>query len=919
MTARRKPAARPGSGNADPTVGSFRHNDTRVNIPSGEQHEFLAEEERSPTAVRYRREVTEPELIWQAKTGDDLEVPAVPVYIQERIEPRVIIEELRHAGEPPDELRLFEDFDGVEGFEAIEFYEHEGNWSNRMILGDSLLVMTSLAEKERLRGRVQMIYMDPPYGISFGSNWQVSTRKRTVADGRAGDVIRQPEQVKAFRDTWELGINSYLSYMRDRLTVCRDLLTETGSIFMQIGDANVHLVRSVLDEVFGADCAVVTIVFKKKGSQKSSLLDPVNDYLLWYSKHPRDSSNEAGPKYRQLFESRELNSATLREFSRVELSDGRQFPISAVESPDGSKTDYRKRIESLTNDHPGARLYRSWPITNGGIRANQMDPVVIDGVSFLPGRGQCWRHTSRRTGSGLPGMERLAIAGRLMPTGKSLGFKRYLKDFDYKTISNWWDGLGGASNPVYVVQTNPEIVKRCILMTTDPGDLVLDPTCGAGTTAYVAEQWGRRWITIDTSRVALALARTRLMSAKHPYFILADSEAGADAIARQSNTQPNPGPFSGDIRKGFVYKLVRRVTSGLFANCEAIDACKTAEEAEAAALAEAPSEPLVDQPHEDRKRVRVTGRFTMESLSPHRTLTTSEDADDPDSPDSDAMKPDFEPMILEHLRKAGVENTYADERLSFDRLDTWAGRCVQGEGEFTDAEGVQRRVAVSIGPEHGTVSPELVKEAALEALRGEGCDLLVVLGFAFDSLAGETAKEFGPDGDGFAVAAEERKLGRLRVLLARMNPDLAMGDELLKKTGAGNLFMVFGEPDIEIRSTPADPDDGKDSRLIVEIRGVDVYDPTTGQVRSSSTDDIACWFIDTDYDGQGFRVRHAYFTGAGDPYSQLAKTLHNEISPEAWESLYSTVSRPFPHPTTGRIAVKVINHYGDEVLQVYIP
>jgi len=477
-------------------------------------------------------------------------------------------------------------------------------------------------------------------------------------------------------------------------------------------------------------------------------------------------------------------------------------------------------------------------------------------------------------------MERLARANRLVPLRTTLRYKRYYDDFVYKVISNWWDHLGGASNPVYVVQTNPEVVKRCVLMTTDPGDLVLDPTCGSGTTAYVAEQWGRRWITIDTSRVALALARTRLMAARHPWYVLADSAAGATQIAKLSGTQAGEGPFTEDVRKGFVYKLARRVTSGLFANCEAIDHCETAEEAEAAALAEAPSEPLVDQPYEDRQPVRVTGRFTLESLAPHRTLQECD----------------------------GVP----------DRLDMWSGQWIHAEGEFTDQDGAQRRVAVSIGPEHGTVGPEQVLGAGREALRGAGFDLLVVLGFAFDALASEEAKAFG-DGpgatDGFAVAAEERTLGGLRVLLARMNPDLAMGDELLKKTGAGNLFMVFGEPDIDIRRVYDEEHDV--DNYVVEIRGLDVYDPTTGQVRSSSTDDIACWFIDTDYDDQGFRVRHAYFTGADDPYAQLARTLRSEIDPEAWASLYSTTSRPFPPPKTGKIAVKAINHYGDEILQIY--
>jgi len=370
-----------------PVVDALQHADTRANIPSGEQREFVAEDERRPVTVRYGRDIYEPELVWQQKADGDLEVPAVPIYIQERIEPRAIVEGLRHGAEPPSELQLFEDFDGTDGFESIDFYEHEDNWSNRMILGDSLLVMNSLAEKEHMRGRVQMIYLDPPYGISFGSNWQVSTRKRHVTDGKAEEATRQPEQVKAYRDTWELGINSYLSYLRDRFIVCRELLTETGSIFVQIGEDNVHLVRSLLDEVFGADCSVVTIVVKKKGSQKSSLMDPVNDYLLWYSKQSREGRGTAGPKYRQLFEDRQLDTETMREFSRVELPSGESFPISAVPCGNGETEDYRVNFRTLARDWPGARLFSSWQVSNGGERANQMDPVEVNGVQYRPGQG----------------------------------------------------------------------------------------------------------------------------------------------------------------------------------------------------------------------------------------------------------------------------------------------------------------------------------------------------------------------------------------------------------------------------------------------------------------------------------------------------------------------------------------------------
>jgi adenine-specific DNA-methyltransferase len=422
-------------------------------------------------------------------------------------------------------------------------------------------------------------------------------------------------------------------------------------------------------------------------------------------------------------------------------------------------------------------------------------------------------------------------------------------------------------------------------MATDPGDLVLDPTCGSGTTAVAAEKWGRRWITMDTSRVALALARTRLMSYRFPWYELRDDS---------------------DVRQGFHWRKVTRVTLKSIAQNPDIEEGMTREQIEAAIAKHAEQETLYDQLREDRKKVRVTGPFTVESLSPHRTLEPADATED--VAESGVA---FVPTILDNLGKAGVQNAVKQEHLSFDWLDPYPGAWVHARGAFTDAAGAERTAAISVGPEYGTVDADQVREAAKEASKGAGADLLLVCAFAFDATAGETAKEFQPaEGSGWAVAAEERKLGKLRVLLVRMNPDLAMGAELLKKTGAGNLFMVFGEPDVEIRRT----DDGF---VQVEIRGVDVYDPTTGQVRSSSTDDIACWFVDTNYNEESFFVREAYFTGAGDPYQSLRKALRADIDEAAWSTLYTTESRPFPQPETGKIAVKVINHYGDEVMKVY--
>jgi adenine-specific DNA-methyltransferase len=591
---------------------------------------------------------------------------------------------------------------------------------------------------------------------------------------------------------------------------------------------------------------------------------------VWYGKDARRL------KFHQLFAGKAVGGAGATKYDQID-DEGRPY-----------------RLDNLTS--PRVRAARSGYY-----------PVELEGRPFLPLTGE-WKTNQ-------DGMARLLAARRVKAMRNTLSYIRFLDDFPAYPINNVWLDIGGiqsrADPKVYVVQTSTSIIQRCMLMTTDPGDLVLDPTCGSGTTAYVAEQWGRRWITIDTSRVALAIARTRLMCARYPYYLLADSPEGAAKEAELAGRPQAGNAYAQDIRKGFVYKRVPHITLKSIAQNPDIREGMSREEIDAAIAKHAESELLVDQPYVDNRKVRVTGRFTVESLSPHRVL--DEDRPPPTHTQaaaaSDAEAPSFEQTILDNLRKAGVHNTFKGEEIRFDRLDLYAGTWIQAEGEFTDAEGEARRVAISLGPEHGTVAPDHIKEAAKEAMRGAGIDLLVVCGFAFDPHSGETAREFAPSGDGFAVAADERRLGRLRVLLARMNPDLAMGGDLLKKTGAGNLFMVFGEPDVDIRRMS--------DEIEVEVRGVDVYDPTTGEVRSGSTDDIACWFIDSNYNGESFFVRHAYFTGSNDPYAQLRRALRADIDEGAWQSLYSTVSRPFPMPETGKIAVKVINHYGDEVLQVY--
>ncbi len=873
-------------------IEATRHRDRRKNIPTAELSDFVKPDEEQPKKQLYPRDPSlDPQLVWKGKDEQDqrdLEVPVVPIYIQEKIQPRAIIENVRGENVraeaqkgAPQQPSLFDDFNGIKFEELIEFYQHDQNWSNRMILGDSLYVMTSLAEKEGLKGKVQMIYIDPPYGIRFGSNWQVSTRKRDVRDGRVEDVTRQPEQIRAFRDTWELGIHSYLTYLRDRFVAARELLTETGSIFVQIGDENVHLVRSVLDEVFGSENFVVQITFKKRTSTTAEYLGQTNDYILWFAKRHNDT------KYRSVYLERTPGGLGSDHYALDEDDEDQA-------APDVATTDGRMvAIESLMT----------------AARGGNTKPFSYAGRQWDPGQGNNWKTSPA-------GLTRLADAQRIVISGNTLRYKRYFDDFPAYPLTSDWQDTTTFTRRTFVVQTNMKVVERCVLMTTDPGDLVLDPTCGSGTTAYVAEQWGRRWITIDTSRVALALARTRLMAGRYPYYLLADSQEGVKKEAELTGLVPPAYQTDGDIRKGFVYKRVPHVTLKSIANNPDIKEGMSREEIDEAIARHADTEILYDQPYEDNKRIRVSGPFTVESLSPHRVLSTDEErpASERDGQRSSG-EGQFTLMILDNLRKAGVQNTRKDERLVFERLDPFPGLYLHAEGEYTDKDGMSKRVGVSIGPEHGTVGANDVKEAAKEALKGAGFDLLVVCGFAFDALAGETAKEFSPDlpkrKDGPAAISEETKqYGKLPVMLARMNPDLAMGDELLKKTGAGNLFMVFGEPDLSIEPQ----DDGK---LVVEIRGVDVYDPTTGQIRSSSTDDIACWFIDTNYNEESFFVRHAYFTGADEPYDRLKRALRAEIDEAAWSTLYSTRSYPFDAPETGKIAVKVINHYGDEVLKVY--
>ena len=971
-------------------VETLTHDEaSRKNIPTAEHQPVMSEGDRTAIQVAYERRNPDldPQLVWRGKDmqdWSDLVVPAPPLFIQEKVHPKVLIDDLLRQsriseGADDDQLPdLFADFNGLPEDDAkTEFYEHDANWSNRMILGDSLQVMASLAEREGLGGKVQCIYIDPPYGIKFNSNFQWSTTSRDVRDGKAEHITREPEQVKAFRDTWRDGIHSYLTYLRDRLTVARDLLIDSGSIFVQIGDENVHRVRALMDEVFGEGNFVSSITFAKTTGFSARHLSNVSDHILWYA------ADIALLKYRRLTRPKEPGDKGAVAYK----------PLDGLPVGDTCRELYGRM-----------RLATSDQLTSQGASAHTSQNVTLLGRSFDPPTGLHWKTT-------VLGMKRLERANRIFLVGRTLRYLRFLNDYPVVTYTNNWTdtGIAGfAANKTFIVQTLPLVVARCILMTTDPGDLVLDPTCGSGTTAYVAEQWGRRWITIDTSRIALALARARVMGARYPYYLLADSSEGLAKEAELTRTTPDDAKAThGDIRQGFVYERVPHITLKSIANNAEIDEIweehrpaldrlrarinrardeeweewqvprhpeepwgdqastlfariekerhkkkpnasivrklldelnvvlgrsytpeslperpadpwpeednqalhaewwkgriARQKEIDASIAAKANYEYLYDKPYEDKRKVRVSGPFTVESLSPHRELDVDENDDVVDRVAEPkpgyGRERDFVQIVLDHLRTAGVQQVHKEDKISFSSLTAWPGDLVCAEGRFVKNGGrAEQRAAIFVGPEFGTVTRPDLARAAREAAEA-GFDLLIACAF-----------NFGPH------ATDFNKLGRIRVLKPRINADLHMADNL-KNTGKGNLFVIFGEPDIDI--IPVGDDGSEDDRVQVRIRGVDVFHPGSGEIRSDDADGIACWFIDTDYNEESFFVRHAYFLGTSDPYKSLKTSLKAEINPDAWATLRSDTSRPFPRPKTGRIAVKVINHLGDEVMKVF--
>ena len=828
----------------------------------------------------------DPQYIWRGKQPNDinvLETAAPFIYQQEKIFPRMLIEEMKRQtairkNAADAQMTLGERFEDFDPAAKPSFYTHEEGWKNRMILGDSLQVMASLAENERLRGKVQMIYIDPPYGIKFNSNWQPSTKSTNVKDGVASDITREPEMVKAFRDTWHDGIHSYLGYLRDRLTVARDLLAETGSVFVQISDENIHKVRALLDEIFGEDNFISTIVASKTGSQASSSLGNVADYVLWYAK------NKDVAKIRTLFNARE----------KRDVDDASPDPIKSEGNSDGAQ-----------------------------------HPFAFEGKTYLTGANSHWKTTDE-------GMMRLGKAGRIAVMKSSIRFKRYYQDYPVKQMTNIWTDLAGATGKVYVVQTSAYLIQRCMLMTTDTGDLALDPTCGSGTTAFVAEQWGRRWITIDTSRVAIALARRRIMTAKYPYYLLADSKSGLQKEMEVTG-RVIQRPTFGKISQGFVYERVPHITLKAIANNSEIDTIwekyeaeskrlraaygdkeewemppdatefmemrrKRQAEIDASIARTAETEYLYDKPYEDKKRVRVAGPFTVESVAPVRSLVSEADGTFSDPVLKLAHDIDYGnganyiTRMIRTLRKNGVKQARKNDRITFASVEPWGGgRYVAAEayGEASEASGKQKRYAIAFGPEFGSVTRLDMKNAAKEALEC-GFEVLIYCAFNFEAYVEEGG---------------DTTFGRLKVLQARMNSDLHMSTDL-KDTGTGNPFVIFGEPDIELTHT-------EDDLYTVTIKGVDVYDPKRDEVRNDDADAIDCWMLDTDYSGEAFFARQVFFPGKEDVYKAFKTFLKDDIDEEEWEAVSKTESRPFTRPKSGKIAVKVINHFGDEVMKVF--
>ncbi len=852
-------------------IESIKHtNATRAHIPSREEAGF---EDGNPT-VQGKQTATypvnpvvhrgqDPELFWLNKYGNDdreelLKVDIRSLYRHEHISPEMLINRLYTAKTEESAQRSLFDTNELFG-NALEvdelekpatYYDHHDGWSNRLIQGDSLLVMTSLLEREGMAGKVQTIYFDPPYGIKYGGNWQMKLNDREVKDGNDEHLSGEPEQIKAFRDTWELGIHSYLSYLRDRLLVAKEMLTESGSCFVQISDENVHLVRNIMDEVFGSENFVSQITYVTTSGFPTNTISRAGDYILWYAK---EISNI---KYRQLYKDKKIGDDSSAEYKWLMLEDGTTRTMTDDE--------YRGVVSIPVHAKP----WRYGPLTSSGYSDKGSRPFVFNGKEFSVGSSNHWKVSH-------DGLQRLVDKGLLIARKNSLAYYMFLDSFPIMPTNNIWvDTKWGfdAGDKSYVVQTNLKIIQRCLLMTTDPGDLVLDPTCGSGTTAYVAEQWGRRWLTIDTSRIALNIAKTRMLTATFPFYRLHDEQ-------------------DGDIRQGFIYKTVPHITLKSLANDEPAD-----------------TETLFDQPEEDKKRLRVAGPFTVETLQSFEPVAP-ESLNVQDAEGAER----FEERIFDNLKSAGVKNGDKNEHAVFIRVERLNSPWLHAEGFYTSASG-EKKAYLHIGPKFGTVSKQAVNEAVKECRTRGDADWLIILGFSFESnITNENVTT---------------RLGGFEVTKVRMHDDL-MQDGLLKKDKKAGSFVTIGEPDVVLL---------KDTTKFVqvEIRGLDIYDPIKDLVKPRDIHDIAYWMVDDDYDGNNFIVKQLFFCGGDkDEFkkwqkglsdfakqrtkAKAEKTLKIEIDDEAFDRLYGHISHPIEIRKSGqKIAVRVISQFGEESTKVMV-
>jgi len=839
------------NGNGD-GVADYRHDAKRKNNPPAGLIEF---DQSKPAKRIYSYDAhLDPQLQWAGKTEHtSFEIDTVSLHIHERISAQAILRAVRRTERAAAQLELFAKPE-LPPSKEVDFYSHDVGWSNRLVLGDSLVVMNSLLERESMAGQVQCAYIDPPYGVRFNSNFQPSLSRRNVKDRDDASLTREPEQVQAYRDTWELGVHSYLTYLRDRLLLTRELLHESGSVFVQISEENLHHVRELLDEVFGASNCVSLIVVQKTGGLGTTGLKSVCDYLLWYAKD-RESL-----KFRKLF-----------HLKRVGKGSGTGARYDQVEAPDGTRRPLTREERANPSTIPdGYRPYQLDNLTSGAFRKNTTVDFDFEGKTFHPGQNACWKTT-------VDGLNRLVKARRIQRAGRTIRYVRFLDDFPAYEITNVWGDVAGAPGKIYVVQTSTAVVQRCMLMTTDPGDLVFDPTCGSGTTAFVAEKWGRRWITCDTSRVAVALAKQRMLTASFPYYHLRKSR----------------------VRDGFAYKTVPHITLGAIANNTRLDDLSDSEQINKAVVESAEHETLYDRPDVHQAKVRVSGPFTLEAIpTPSMEDPTRDESDEGSSlaastPGTFSDDTDqYLTMMVDLLRRTGI--TFRGGKML--RLSSL--RSVRGSYEWfhaeaqSDAEGDDKRYAISFGPRHGPVSPTQVLGALKEA---RGYDVLIFSGFACDPEARRIIDQ-GTRGT--------------ELVYANAAPDIIVGD-LLKKKRTDQVFSVFGAPDILLESEA-------DGRVVVETLAIDLYDPATGATDSVPGHEAAAIFIDHDYDSKTFCICQALFPGGGsNPWKKLQKALRGTIDEDRFEQLQTTRSLPF-YPGH-KVAVTVIDDRGNQVLIVLDP